>query len=222
MQRYVSIIIVMVLIFGFAIGFSNSQGNAKEAKNFDSKMIDVGKHVKNEHKLFLDGLNSIHAVPTGKTICWVNGLPISNDELQMRLLLNQSSGTGPQTLEETQKRLIREKVIEKEAEKLGLIPSTVEINKFIAQEKEQMKYNSEFKDGVEKIISAWGLTEDEYWNVYERYNVYRILILDKLGRNVLNDFYSKDKITPDDEEIAKEKWDKYVEELLSKAEVKNN
>lgn len=214
----------MLAIVTITTGFSIQSVVAKEQeqRTLDEVITAVGQFVKKEHQLFLSGLDYKAQVTDENIAFWVNGLPISNDELQLRLGLYVSSGTGPQAKDEVNKVIVREKVIKDEVIKLGLTPTDEEINNYISQEKELLKNDLEYKTGVEKIITEWGLTEDEYWNIYERYNVYRILMLDKLGKHVLKDFYSKDKITLEDQEQAKEKWNQFLEDKTAKAEIKEN
>ncbi|MDD3894883.1 MAG: SurA N-terminal domain-containing protein [Syntrophomonadaceae bacterium] len=211
MKKISIIFIVMLAIVTITTGFSIQSVVAKEQeqRTLDEVITAVGQFVKKEHQLFLSGLDYKAQVTDENIAFWVNGLPISNDELQLRLGLYVSSGTGPQAKDEVNKVIVREKVIKDEVIKLGLTPTDEEINNYISQEKELLKNDLEYKTGVEKIITEWGLTEDEYWNIYERYNVYRILMLDKLGKHVLKDFYSKDKITLEDQEQAKEKWNQF-------------
>ncbi|MEW6573730.1 MAG: SurA N-terminal domain-containing protein [Bacillota bacterium] len=221
MKRIAAISVVILSLIVIA-GIVIQLGVVKNHKTLDEIITAAGKFVRDEHELFISGLDYTVEVPGEKVVLWVNGLPISNNELQTRLSLHKASGTGTQTIEEIEKILVEEKVIQSEAAKLGLTPTDEEINAFISQEKETAKNDPEYKAGVEKIIAAWGLSEDEYWNVYERYNVYRILAADKLSRHLLKDYYSKNKITPADEKQAKEKWDEFIAEKVAKAEVKVN
>jgi len=195
---------------------------AKEQKSLGEVLENIGQFVCSKPQLLRDGLNLSKQVPPEKVVAWVNGLPISYDELQFRLGLNKSSDLGPQTLNGVFKEIVREKVIQKEAIKLGIAPTDEEITSYLAREKEIAKQNPEYRSGIEKIITSWNLTEDEYWNLYERYNITRLIILDKLSRHILKDYYSKEGITLDDEKQAKQEWDKYVNVLLSKAEIKTN
>ncbi|OPX86643.1 MAG: hypothetical protein A4E52_01497 [Pelotomaculum sp. PtaB.Bin013] len=218
-----SIIIIATLLFmAITTGFCIQSGDTKEQKHrtLDEVINATGQFVQKEHQLFLSGLDYTAQVNDKKVAFWVNGLPVSNEELQFRFGLYVSSGTGPQTIDEAKKVFIREKVIQKEVIELGLLPTDKEIDDYIYQEKEMFKNEPEYKAIVEKTIEAWGLTGDEYWNIYERYNVYRILTADKLSKHLLKDFYSKDIITFEDEKQAKEKWDKFIEDKIAKAEIK--
>ena len=222
MKRYAALTVVMLLILGFMVGFGSSQSDAKDNSEFETTINNVGTFISSNKNLFLKGLDISSEKSSENVVCWVNGVPVSNDELQVRLKLNQLSGKGPQTIDDVKKRLIREKVILKEAEKQGVIPTNKEIDKFLEMEKNQMQTIPEFREGVEKIIDAWGLTEEEYWNVYERYNAYRILMLEKLGKKIIPDFYEKEKITFDDDKAAKAKFDNHIKEKLAEAEIKEN
>ncbi|AST57539.1 transposase IS116/IS110/IS902 family protein [Thermoanaerobacterium thermosaccharolyticum] len=39
---------------------------------------------------------------------------------------------------------------------------------------------------LQEMISASGMTSEEYWNTYEKYNVKRLLLLDKLYNTIIN------------------------------------
>lgn len=195
---------------------------AQQQKNLDQVMAGIGQFVRSHHEVFANGLKMPSDVPSEKAVAWINGLPISYEELQLRWELDRQAGLGSQKPEDTLKKLVREKAIMKEAISLGLMATEKEVEEYILKEKETAKQDPEFRALIGKIITAWGITEEEYWNVYERYNATRLLTLDKLSRHVLKDFYGREMVTPDDEMRAKEHWDKYVEELLSRADVKLN
>lgn len=222
MKRLVTFFAVLIAFVVIIYAYGIDSLIAKQQKTLDDVITSAGQFVRNERQLFLSGLDYKEELTEDKVVIWVNGLPISNNELQMRFRLQKASGLGTQTIKEVKNELIREKVIKKEAEKLNLLPTDEEVNKFISKEKEIVKNNPEYEAAVKKLISDWGLTEDEYWNVYERYNIYRLVILDKLGRHIISDYYSKDKVFDDDTKKAKEVWNKFVAEKIAKAEIKEN
>ena len=170
----------------------------------------------------LSGMELTTSIPDKEVVCWVNGLPISSNELQFRYGLHTSSGLSTQDINEVKNIIIREKIIEKEVADLGITPTTDEVNQFIAKEKEQAKNDPEYKYIVEKLIDTSGITEEVYWNVYERNNVFRLLVADKLSRHLMPEIYNKEVITPDDEKTVTEKWNVFMNEKLSKAEIKEN
>lgn len=222
-KRFIFIIsIALVSLIALGAGILINQVTAKERKSLETVLEDVGQFIRSNSELFLDGLNLTKQIPSEEVVAWVNGLPISYNELKFRLGLNTSSGLGPQTLNGVFKLLVREKVIQEEAIKFGLVPTNEEIENYLARKKENAKQSSEYRLIIEKIINSWGITEDKYWNLYERYNITRLMTLDKLSRHVLKDYYSKKERTLEDEKQAKREWDKYIEELLSKAEIKIN
>jgi hypothetical protein len=216
----ISIVLGLLIVVGG--GILLKQVTAKEQKSLREVLENVGLFVRSKPQSLRDGLNLSKQVPPEKVVAWVDDLPISYDELQFRLGLCKSSGLGPQTLNGVFKEIVEEKVIQKEAIKLGIAPTDEEITSYLDREKEMAKQDPAFRSGIEKIIASWNLTEDEYWNLYERYNITRLITLDKLSRHIQKDYYRKKEITLDEEKQAKQEWDKYVNGLLSKAEIKIN
>lgn len=106
----ISISIIALLFIGIAVGFRIQPIEAeKQNKTPDQLFASTGNYVKDNYNVFLSGLDYKAEIPEDKVVSWVNGLPISNNELQFRYGLNMSSGLGSQDINEVKKTLIREK-----------------------------------------------------------------------------------------------------------------
>lgn len=223
-----SIIIITILLFatiftGYHIqsGSTTELGDNKEnnAKILDKTINATGQFVQNNHPLFLSALDRTVKKKDENVAFLVDGISVSSEELQFRFGLCVSSGIGPQTIDGVKEVLIREKLIQKEAARLGVLPTDTEIKEFINKEKETLKNDPEYKAGVEKIIKTWGLTEYEYWNIYEWDNVYRLLTANNLSKYLFKEYYDKDLITFEEDENLKEEWNKFMDNKVIKAEI---
>lgn len=120
-------------------------------------------------------------------------------------------------------RLIEEKIILEEVIKRGLMPSETEIQKYIDKKKENM--HPSLQEFINKIMVAGNLTDEEYWDVYERYNIIRILAIENLSENVINQaknnkILKKNKIVTF-QELKKrdEQFKLFIKDLKNRAKV---
>lgn len=222
--RLLSLAFLAPLIVVALLGFQQQRGVAREEQRFEEIMATVGEFVRSNRQVFLEGLQLPTAdLPADKVVATVNGLPISVAELEMRFGLHKASGLGPQSLKEVFEALVREKLWIREAIDRGLLATDEEIDRYIAQEKKQVQENEEFAADIRTIVESWGLTPEEYWNIYERYNVMRLVTNDKLSRQVLKEYYADEMmLTPEVQERMKQAWEQYVDGLLAEAKVDVN
>lgn len=217
-MRMKSIIIASAVLFAVVIaGYYIQHGSDKEletsleaANDLDKVINETGQFVQNNRSLFLAALDRDREIKDEDVAFWVNDLPVSNEELRFRFGLWIASGAEPQTIDPVKDILVREKLIQEEATELGLLPTDIETEEFINKEKQSFNNDSDYRDTVGKIIKAWGLTEHEYWNIYEWDNVYRLLTADNLQQYLLKD---TDKID--------EEWNKFIEDKVIKAEIRD-
>ncbi|MFZ7102178.1 MAG: hypothetical protein ACOWWO_05870 [Peptococcaceae bacterium] len=115
--------------------------------------------------------------------------------------------------------LIEEKIQFAEAEKRGLLPTEDEVTEYINKER---KLAEEAPEVLKELIVSLGLTEDEYWNVYERFYATKIVLYSKLSEAFYKEagLEIKDKpVTFELLESQKEHYKEFLQKLKNKAKV---
>ncbi|MFZ5943301.1 MAG: hypothetical protein ACOYVD_04275 [Bacillota bacterium] len=117
--------------------------------------------------------------------------------------------------------LVEEKVKFAEAEKRGLLPTEKELTDYLKMEQQMAKENPEV---FQELIDASGLTEDEYWNTYERFYATKIVAFGKLSKAIFEEagLANSEKVNNDLLEAQKVHYKQYIQELKNKAKVTIN
>lgn len=118
----------------------------------------------------------------------VDGVPLLKEELESR---KQRSAFYPQkkTEKEMLDRLIQEKVEIAVAKKYNVMPTEEEVAAFIERErKDAQEYAGE--EIEKRFCTNSGLALDDYWNIYERYNVIRLLVARNVWQYYLDTYYA--------------------------------
>ena len=115
----------------------------------------------------------------------VDGVPLTRQEWNYR---KEMPVTFPQrrTEQETLQVLIREKVKQAKAIEYGLLPTEEDIQTYLQMEKEMWQETEEGVSILQEFYEG-ALTVDDYWNIYERYNVTRLLIDSNLNQWYLDE-----------------------------------
>ncbi|KJS20405.1 MAG: hypothetical protein VR72_14925 [Clostridiaceae bacterium BRH_c20a] len=117
--------------------------------------------------------------------------------------------------------LLEEKIKLAEVQKKGLIPTEKEITDYILMEQ---KIAGENPEVLREIINSSGLTEDDYWNIFERFYATKIVAFSKLSQSIFKDagIENTDKVGLELLETQKEYYKKFIGELKDKATVTIN
>ncbi|WP_028992478.1 SurA N-terminal domain-containing protein [Thermoanaerobacter thermocopriae] len=213
------------LIFILAIvAFSFSEANPQEKANelqFNNVVEKVSAFFKsNKDKLQID---------KGDMIAEVNGIPIYKNEFELRKELTLAPGVQTDNLDDyILQKLIKEKVQEYLANKYNVKVSQNEINAYIEKEKKEFNEYPEAKKKLNELIAASGMTEDEYWNTYEKYNAKRILLFSKLNNYIIEEGIKSGKLkkaeemTNDVQNEYKRYVDSIIDEYLKSAKISIN
>ncbi len=115
----------------------------------------------------------------------VDGVPLTGQEWNYR---KEMTATFPQrrTEQKTLQVLIREKVKQAKAIEYGLLPTEEDIQTYLQVEKEMWQETEEGVSILQEFCEG-ALTVDDYWNIYERYNVTRLLIDSNLNQWYLDE-----------------------------------
>lgn len=199
------------LIFILAIvAFSFSAANPQEKAN-ELQFNNVVKKVSAFFKSNKDKLQ-------GDIIAEVNGIPIYKNEFELRKELTLASGVQTDNIDDyILQKLIKEKVQEYLANKYNVKVSQNEINAYIEKEKKEFNEYPEAKKKLNELIAASGMTEDEYWNTYENYNVRRMLLFGKLYNSIIEEGINSGKLKKTEEMTSEmqNEYRKYVDSIIN-------
>lgn len=195
-----AVLLILTILFSCSRQDSFSDGRDNGLENIDDIVVAMGDYVKDNRQLFLSAIDYKSDVANKEIAFWVDGLPVTKDEINFRLGLSAVSGSGSRTMEEMKKVFIEYRVIEKEAIELNLLPTDDEIEERIYEKMLECSTDSLARDIKEKVMEAWDLTEEEYWDV-ERYEAYYFLMCEKVGQH-----YPVEKA-----------WAKFIEEKTKSA-----
>lgn len=93
------------------------------------------------------------------------------------------------------------------------------------KEKQQFKEFPEAEGKLKELISASGMRYEEYWNDYERYNVKRMLLFDKLYNAIINEgikngeLKKTDKMTIEVQNEYKKYFDNIIDQYVKQAKI---
>ncbi|MDP9750176.1 SurA N-terminal domain-containing protein [Thermoanaerobacter pentosaceus] len=213
-----SIFLIFILSIGaFSFSAKNPQEKANELQ-FDNIMKKVSSFFKsNKDKLEIN---------KGDVIAEVNGIPIYKNEFELRKGLALASGVQADNIDDyILQKLIKEKVQEYLASKYNIKVSEGEINEYIEKEKKEFNEYPEAKKKLDELIAASGMTEDEYWNTYERYNARRILLFNKLYNFIVEEGIKRgelkkaEQMTSDVQNEYKIYFDSVVDKYIKTAKI---
>ncbi|AEM77955.1 SurA N-terminal domain-containing protein [Thermoanaerobacter wiegelii] len=207
-----------------AVALSISKANPSDKPN-ESQFNNVIKKVGS----FLKGDKDRLKINEGDIIAEVNGIPIYKNEFELRKGLTLASEGQVNDINNfVLSKLVREKVKEYLAMKYNLKVSEGEINSYLEKEKQQFKESPEVDKKLKELISASGMTYDEYWNDYEKYNVKRMLLFDKLYNTIINEgiksgkLEKTDKMTVDTQNEYKKYVDSIIDQYVKQAKISIN
>lgn len=204
-----SIFLIFILaIVAFSFSAANPQEKANELQ-FNNVVKKVSAFFKsNKDKLQID---------KGEVIAEVNGIPIYKNEFELRKGLTLASGVQTDNIDDyILQKLIKEKVEEYLANKYNIKVSQNEINAYIEKEMKEFNDYPEAKEKLDELIAASGMTEDEYWNTYEKYNAKRILLFNKLNNYIIEEGKKSGKLKKAEEMTAdvQNEYKRYVDSII--------
>lgn len=236
-SRYLTAVILTVLLAGVSIVIYPEQKNflyAEERPTVENVIKTTGQFVRSHKDLLKKSVESLKNLeqPTDQIAAWIEGVPLTVGELEFRKGLNKSLNPSFES-HVVFNVLAEEKILLNEAIKRKVVPVSEEINEFLAKEKEEYKSNPNYRAAVDLLIKEWGLSEAEYWDDYEWYNAFRIIMIDKLYKAVIKEaeeagLVPKSSGTSDADEMledqkAKESyWNHFKLELKRRANVQFN
>ncbi|MDR2711519.1 MAG: hypothetical protein LBB91_00200 [Clostridiales bacterium] len=113
-------------------------------------------------------------------IAVVNQWPITFGELTFRTAQEEiMTGSAPD-YEQMFNVLIEEKLNLSMADENDILPSQTDLVLYMAERKQDLMSEPEFLDVLDQLIAMTGISEDDYWKIFESYDVYRSLTREAL------------------------------------------
>jgi hypothetical protein len=186
--------IISALIIGSVVVYEPGSVSANNPFNLIQKVKNLGSFLKGKDNLVSQSLINFNTFNTNsKKIATVNGIPITQEEFDLRIGMANSVGLTDKNA--IFNAIVEEKVILDFANKNNLNPSEKEVQEFIEQQKENYQQNEEFKNLVDALCLEADISLDDYWSKFEVYNTFRFLANAKVGDYFLNLAEKDGKIT---------------------------
>jgi len=208
---------------------------AEDRPTIDEVMKSTGDYVRSHKSLFAEATDSLKTLhhPGNLVAARIGDVSLSISELEFRKGLSASVNPAKETRHAVFNELIEEKIILNEAVRKGLVPTAEEIEVFLDRELEESKTDPEYRENIDKLINSWDISENEYWQKYEWYNVFRIIAIDKVYKDVLSKAeeageFSRILNSDNASEVMKKQdarksyWERYRLQLKKKTEIKVN
>jgi hypothetical protein len=112
---------------------------------------------------------------TGDAIAWVNDIPISKGEFAFRKGLQEIFG-APDVEQFIFNILIEEKIVLDYAIKNEIVPTDEQLKEHINYERDPNHTDEKYREIIKAFCEEAGMTEDEYYDSYEKYNAFRLLL----------------------------------------------
>lgn len=221
-------IFVSALIFTIAVllGFGNE--NVAKA-NIDLAQEQISSQIGqflNENPFIMSSSESNitnYILPSQDSndvvVAEVNGWPITMGEIAYRKGMNEAFGVMADA-NYIFNYLIEEKIKISQAQAYGVLPTMEDVYNSINNRK-QMINEDDTKKTINDFIKQIQISEDDYWNVYEVYNQFRVMTFSNLWQAILQEGRSNGLIAPQDatqEDIEKYQYSNtneyYFDKLL--------
>jgi len=225
--KYLACFVILLLAGIFFIVSNNDTILA--TNQVDQVINSSGEFIKQNPKLLLQSVKSVENFynVSNNTLAWVNEIPISSEEFLFRQGLKKANGDKFQDDQSVFNILVEEKAILDYAIKNNLVPTDAELEKFINYERNFDNTGEEYQNMVQAFSKQTGITEDEYYNTYEKYNAFRVLLLENVYKYKLEDGLKNGKISFDNDVFTQAKeekayWNDVKMEIKTAANIKYN
>ena len=166
--------------------------------------------------MFLNGLSISRDIPDERISFYVNDVPVSHDEVMMSLGVALAGGVDT-TIEDVKERLTMYAIFYQKAQEYGVYPTEEQVNEYLQWQQSGLEEDDEGKAMIRLIMEEWDLTEDEFWNVYQKYHAYNMLTALNVEKEVIPWYFQDEIYTPEDGERARLQMETWVSEQMESA-----
>ncbi len=218
MKRMIPGLVIVCLVILFLFIQDNASVQSKEERDLKAVIASTGQFFKENREMFMNGLSISRDIPEERISFYVNDIPVSHDEMMMSLGVALAGGVDT-TLEEVKERLTMYAIFYQKAQEFGVYPTEEQVNEYLQWEKSGMEENEEGKAMIRLIMEEWGLTEDEFWNVYQKYHAYNMLTALNVQKELIAWYYKDEIYTPEDGDRARLEVEAWFLQQLQDAEI---
>ncbi|MGI6679672.1 MAG: hypothetical protein ACOX2Q_11705 [Dehalobacterium sp.] len=200
-------IFISTLIFAIAVILCLGNGNVAKANNEltqEQVFSQIGQFLNKNPFLLSSNENNIanKILPSYSNwdnndviVAEVNGWTITMDEISYRTGMNEAFGEISDA-NYVFNYLLEEKIKMSKAQDYGVLPTLEDVYKSIKERKKMIKENTEFNKTIDNFIKQLQISEDDYWNVYEVYNQFRVITFNNLWQVLLEEGRSNGLVAP--------------------------
>jgi hypothetical protein len=218
MRRIIPGFTIVCLVILFLLNQNNASVQSKEERDLEAVIASTGLFFKENREMLMNGLSISRDIPEERISFYVNGVPVSHDEMMMSLGVALAGGID-RTIEEVKERLTMYAIFYQKAQEFGVYPTEEQVNEYLQWEKSGMEETDEGKAMIRLIMEEWGLTEDEFWNVYQKYHAYNMLTALNVQKELIPWYYKDEIYTPEDGERARLEVEAWFLQQLQDAEI---
>lgn len=113
-------------------------------------------------------------------IALVNLWPITLGELTFRTAQEEIISKADPDYEQMFNILVEEKLTLSMADLNNVLPSQTDLAQYLGERKQDFSNDEDFLDMLDQLISITGISEDDFWEIFEPYDVYRSLTRDAI------------------------------------------
>lgn len=225
----ITTLVLTALLIGF-VTFDNNQINA-ESKTVENTFNQTGIYLQEHPSYFeycLDTLDGNKEFSEDEVVAWVNDIPITKIEFELRKALREHSNCKIKDNSGVFNILVEEKIVLSEAKDKNLLPSEQEVTTNTEYLKQQYENDNETKVLVDSYCKSSNVSLEDYWNVITKYYEYRGLVLQKVYENTIAKAVKSGKLVKENSiklgelNEQEEYWKNVKLQLKSNAQVKIN
>lgn len=219
-KNYKSFMMIILITATFLMGCDISIPDGAQTSIYNIKIDADLENMDNNEKFFLYGtkIKELKGIDTDAAVILVNGEKITAYDIESCRILTEIFEKND--LEERIKDIVRDKVVECEANRRNIEPDAEELKAYLEQSRTLIE-NGEVPY-IEEYIRGRGITKEEYLDEMAE-SEYKIRKNAELYKIILEERYEEienNKSKETDESISdKEYIDKYVDDLVEKAEI---
>lgn len=210
-------LIILCLVAFVALGNQSlDTPQSSEDKDLEAIIVSTGEFFKENREMFLNGLSISRDIPDERISFYVNDVPVSHDEVMMSLGVALAGGVDT-TIEDVKERLTMYAIFYQKAQEYGVYPTEEQVNEYLQWQQSGLEEDDEGKAMIRLIMEEWDLTEDEFWNVYQKYHAYNMLTALNVEKEVIPWYFQDEIYTPEDGERARLQMETWVSEQMESA-----
>ncbi len=121
------------------------------------------------------------------------------------------------TIDDVKDRLTMYALFYQNAQELGVYPTEEQIEEYLQWERSAVEESDEGKVMIQSFMEEWGLSEDEFWNVYQKYHAYNMVTALNVEKELIPWYYGGGIQTVANGVRARVEMESWMEKQLANA-----